>query len=75
MSALASDKQKHKVVMYYYDTVLSLILTNTAPYLENWLDLIKIIGKDTCSFQGEISYCPSDKLDLSVMQAEICLAQ
>ena len=45
MSALASDKQKHKVVMYYYDTVLSLILTNTAPYLENSLDLIGIIGK------------------------------
>ena len=32
VSALASDKQKHKVVMYYYDIALSLILTNTAPY-------------------------------------------
>ena len=52
MSALASRKQKHKVVMCCLDTVL---------YLQNSLNLIKTIRTDICAFQEQISCCSSGK--------------
>ena len=66
VSALVSDKQKlyHKVVMCCHYTVLYLMLNS-----------IKILGEDICAFQGQISCCPSGKLDYSAVQAEMCVFQ
>lgn len=45
-------------------------------YLQNLLDLIKILGKDICAFQGQISCCSSGKLQQTPLPwAKRCLIQ
>ena len=60
-NSIASDKQKHKVVMCLHDTVLSL-------------DLIKIIERISAQFKNKFPVFCLVRLD-PVVQEETCLVQ
>ena len=60
-NSIASDKQKHKVVMCLHDTVLSL-------------DFIKIIERISAQFKNKFPVFSLVRLD-PVVQEETCLVQ